>query len=173
MNNIKLRKLVMEDAPLMLEWMQDEELVAFLHADFLNMKLYECEKFIERSWSDPVNKHFAVIEDNEYMGTVSLKNIGEAYAEFAICMRRYALGRGIAIEGMRMILNYGFAQWKLNGIYWCVSPENKRAVKFYDKNQYERLLILSSEDKVREKISRSGYSTEEIQKYIWFMEKRK
>lgn len=43
------------------------------------------------------------------------------------------MGTGISIKAMQKIIQLGFERG-INTIYWCVSPDNKRAVKFYDKN---------------------------------------
>ena len=42
-----LRRLKQSDAPLMLEWMHDEDVVHFMKADFQHKTLSDCEKFIE------------------------------------------------------------------------------------------------------------------------------
>lgn len=47
------------------------------------------------------------------------------------------MGTGISIKAMQKIIQLGFERG-INTIYWCVSPDNKRAVKFYDKNGYQR-----------------------------------
>lgn len=59
-------------------------------------------------------------------------------AEFAITICRDAMGMGYSKFGMHEIIRYGFEELDLANIYWCVSPENKRAIKFYDKNGYPR-----------------------------------
>ena len=83
----KLRKLKQSDAPLMLEWMHDEDVVHFMKADFQHKTLGDCERFIESSQEDSKNIHLAAVDDTDiYMGTVSLKNIDNGSSEFAITM---------------------------------------------------------------------------------------
>lgn len=135
-----LRKLKECDAPLMLEWMHDDDVVHFMKADFAHKTLDDCNEFIANTSLDKENLHFAVVDDNdEYMGTVSLKNIIDGTAEFAITMRKNAMGKGYAKEGMNQIINIGFQNMHLHSIYWYVSPDNKRAIRFYDKNGYHRI----------------------------------
>ena len=137
---VHLRELQQKDAPLMLEWMHDEEVVHFMKADFLHKTLSDCEKFIESAQVDSNNVHLAATDDNDtYMGTVSLKNIDNDSAEFAITMRRAAMGKGYAAEAMKQIIDKVFSELGLEYIYWYVRPENKRAVRFYDKNGYQRM----------------------------------
>ena len=137
---MKLRKLEIKDAPLMLEWMHDPDVVQNMQTDFTDKTLSDCETFIRTSQTDNKNLHLAVVDDdNTYMGTVSLKNIENGAAEFAIAVRKGAMGRGFSKYAMSEIIRTGFEKLKLKSVYWCVSPENKRAVKFYDKNGYTRI----------------------------------
>lgn len=139
---MKLRKLEIKDAPLMLEWMHDADVVQNMQTDFTHKTLSDCENFIRTSQTDNKNLHLAVVDDNNtYMGTVSLKNIENGAAEFAIAARKVAMGKGFSRYAMSEIIRIGFEKLKLRRIYWCVSPENKRAVKFYDKNGYTRIDI--------------------------------
>lgn len=136
---MKLRKLRLADAPLMLEWMHDESVVKNLQANFAAKTLADCEAFI-RSCEDPSqNLHLAIVDDTDtYMGTVSLKHIHGGIAEFAITVRACAMGKGFSGFGMAAILEKGIRELGLSAIYWCVSRHNARAVRFYDKNGYLR-----------------------------------
>ena len=138
---MKLRKLELQDAPLMLEWMHDESVVAKLAANFAAKTIDDCRNFIAASQQDKENLHLAITDENDtYMGTVSLKHIdrGTGTAEFAITVRAGAMGKGFAHFGMESILKMGIQEMGLAAIYWCVSPKNERAVRFYDKNNYLR-----------------------------------
>ena len=73
-----------------------------------------------------------------YMGTVSLKHINNVNAEFAISIRRTAMGKGYARYAMMSILKMAGNDYGLNYVYWCVNPDNKRAIRFYEKNGYAR-----------------------------------
>lgn len=136
---MKLRKLERKDAPLMLEWMHDPTIVENLQANFAEKTLEDCIQFIDNAADSALDMHMAIADDNdEYMGTVSLKHIGQGTAEFAITVRSVAQGKGYAQYGMQKILDYGIHDLGLEAVYWCVSPENGRAVRFYDKNNYTR-----------------------------------
>lgn len=135
-----LRKLELEDAPLMLEWMHDESIVEKMNNDFMSMTSTDCKRFIKRSWDDANNVHLAIDECGEYLGTVSLKNIENERAEFAIAERKKTMGTGVAAEAMREIIRIGFEDMGLNEIYWYVNTDNTRALRFYDKNGYERIM---------------------------------
>lgn len=123
----------------MLEWMHDPMVVEKLQANFASKTVEDCLSFIESAQDYTTDVHLAVVDDcDTYMGTVSLKHIENGTAEFAITVRRAAMGKGYSAYAMKTILAYGLQKRGLKEIYWCVSPENKRAVRFYDKNQYQR-----------------------------------
>lgn len=134
-----LRKLENKDAMYMLEWMHDKEVVKDLNNNFTDKTLDDCISFINNN--DSYNLHLAIVDENdEYQGTVSLKNINSnsKTAEFAITIRKKAMGRGISSKAMKEILSLGFNKLSLENIYWCVNKNNIRAVRFYEKNQYLR-----------------------------------
>ena len=137
---MRLRKLELRDAPLILEWMHDPSVVEYMKADFASMKAEDCEAFIQSAKDTTRDLHMAIVDENDtYMGTVSLKNIDGKTAEFAITVRKEAMGKGFSKYGMRGIIRVGFEELGLEKVYWCVNPENKRAVRFYDKNGYDRV----------------------------------
>ncbi len=167
---VRLRKLRLEDASLMLEWMHDEELVRYLRTDFLSMSLDDCEHFIMKSKNEDVkNIHLAVDVNGEYYGTVSLKNMENGIAEFAICMRRCAAGQGISSEGMKQMLAYGFHSCRLVHIYWCVSAMNKRAIRFYEKNGYKRADLSGCHNAIRIHAIARGYLESDMRLFIWYV----
>ncbi len=173
---MKLRELKISDAPLMLEWMHDEDVVKDLKKDFRSMTLSDCERFIEMSRiasgliksNIGVNiggsVHLAIAGENDkYMGTVSLKEIdrNSGNAEFGITLRSEAMGQGYALYAMQEIIKLGLNAMNLKTIYWCVDPENARAVRFYDKNGYERVSYKDIDAKL-------NYTEKEKLKYIWY-----
>jgi len=167
MSDMKLRKLRADDAPLMLEWMHDDSVTHDLQTDFASKTLDDALTFINNSLTDEENLNLAIVDDNdEYMGTVSLKHIHEGKAEFGITVRRCAMGKGYSSFGMEEILQYGFRNIKLNYVYWCVDPVNARALRFYDKHGYLRI----SHDEIAETVTRLGsYDSEEIKQYVWYI----
>ena len=136
-----LRRLKLKDAPLMLSWMHDENVTGDLRGDFAAKTLADAEGFIVGSKKDENDVHLAVVSDeDEYMGTVSLKSIEDGSAEFAIAVRREAMGRGYAWYGMESIIEKAFDELGLESVYWCVPRENTRAVRFYDKHGFHEAL---------------------------------
>ena len=78
---IKLRELRPEDAPLMLEWMHDQDTQKSFKKDMLSTSLEQAIEFCEDAVIPDVihtgdNLHFAIVDDkDEYLGTISLKNM--------------------------------------------------------------------------------------------------
>ena len=163
-----LRDLKLKDAELMLEWMHDDNVIENMQTDFASKQLEDCERFINTASLSTEDKHFAIVDGNDnYMGTVSLKHIESQTAEFAITVRSAAMGKGYSRYGMQEIIKYGLNEMHLKKIYWCVSPDNKRAVKFYDKNGYARIDI--KEICQCYSVVKKNYSISNIDKYIWYM----
>lgn len=134
---MNVRRLEKKDASLMLEWMHDKNVTEKLSANFGAKTLEDAELFIENSLADKTNYHLAITNDNdEYMGTVSLKHITTQDAEFAITVRSCAMGKGYSWFGMKQILKIGFEGFNLERIYWCVDKTNERAVKYYNKHGF-------------------------------------
>lgn len=139
---MRLRNLMEKDAPLMLEWMHDPDVTKGLAGDFATKNLTDCQNFIKSCADDAENLHRAVVSDgDEYMGTVSLKQINRQTktAEFAITIRKAAMQKGYAWYGMEKFLRLAFEEQDLECVYWCVSSENPRACKFYDKHGFQRV----------------------------------
>lgn len=132
---IRLRQLQIKDAPLMLEWMHDDMNKEIFQANFVAMKLEDVESFIEKSFTEE-NHNFAIVdESDEYLGTITLKNINvkNNNAEYAISMRKVARGKGVADAATKLILRYAFEELLLERVYLCVQDNNGRARGFYEK----------------------------------------
>ena len=162
---MKLRMLELKDAPLMLEWMHDDDVVKDLFANFKEKTIEDCKNFISYSQKSESDLNLAIVdESDEYLGTVSLKHIDkeEKTAEFAITVRKKTMGTGASAFGMKAILEKGIRELGLDKIYWCVSRINARAVRFYDKNGYQRT------ESVPQKIL-SAYPDELLKDFIWYV----
>ena len=158
---MNLRNLKASDAPLMLEWMHDTTVVEKLQTNFASKTIDDCYAFIKNSITDS-DINLAIADDNdEYMGTVSLKHMDSSSAEFAITIRKCAMKKGISIWAMNEIIALAKNKYQIKDIYWCVSPENLRAVRFYDKNGFSRVDISTIKANLH-------YTPEQINYYIWY-----
>lgn len=136
---MKLRLLEKKDIPGMLEWMHDSEVNRFFRFDADNMTTEKAEEFIDKALEDASQKrsfHFAIVDDNdEYMGTISLKDIDwdAKTGEYAISLRRSAQGKGIGSMATKQLLEFAFSEIELNRVFLNVLEDNNNAIKLYEK----------------------------------------
>ena len=136
---MKLRKLKEKDAFRMLEWMHYEESKDIFEKDFCNKTIDDVLKFINNERGNEI--HYACVDENDnYLGTVSLKNIdtNNLNAELAISFLREAQGTGAATFAVNEIINIGFNKFGLYKIYLNVLSTNIRAIKFYIKSGFKK-----------------------------------
>ena len=131
-----LRELKKKDAYGMLEWMKDPECNVHFRFNPESITLESVIDFIEKALVSKNNKHYAVADENDdYLGTISLKNINykDSTAEYAIALRKSASGKGIGYKATLAILDIAFNELDLNRVYLNVLPDNKRAIALYLK----------------------------------------
>lgn len=136
---ITLRELAIQDEPMMAEWMQDEDIVKNFNVDFRSINKIDRIQFIENGSKTSNSIHRAIIDNsNEYLGTVSLKNIDSLSkrAEYAIVLRRKAIGKGVAKEATKEILRKAFVELELEEVFLTVLCTNRRAIMFYEKSGF-------------------------------------
>lgn len=132
---MKLRRLSPEDAKGMLEWMHEPTINEIFQTDFSKYDLNAVENFISNSFTEK-DKHFACTNEfNEYLGTVSLKNIdyNSKNAEYAISFRKSVHGTGASYWATDEILKIAFYELNMEKVYLNVISRNVRAVFFYEK----------------------------------------
>ena len=131
---IRLRKLEEKDAEFMYEWMTDPEIFSFFRFDASSVTLQTCREYILHAYDDLNSIHYAIVnEKDEYLGTVSLKNITEKDAEYAISTRKKVHGTGVAYKATMEILQIAFEELHLQEVYLNVLGDNTRAISFYKK----------------------------------------
>lgn len=136
---IHLRELVVEDAEGMLEWMHDPNIQQSFQIDMAGKTLEDVREFIEAAqyiMADGSDMHFAIAgEMDEYMGTISLKNISlrDRRAEYAISLRKCIQGKGVGYAATFLLLDYAFYALKLNRIFLNVLSDNVAAIHLYQK----------------------------------------
>ncbi|MDK2907091.1 hypothetical protein X928_05385 [Petrotoga miotherma DSM 10691] len=142
--DIKLRPLKLTDADYMKEFTEDEDISRNLLFTRYPFPTENMISFIKTSWEDKRNIHYAIANENdEYIGTISLKNISyiDKNAEYAIVTRKKYWGLNVASLATDKILNYGFYTLNLNKIYLNVLSSNLRAIRFYKKYGFNQEAI--------------------------------
>ena len=136
---MKLRALEVKDIPYMLEWMKDRELVQFYRFDAEKSNSETAREFIERAKESKQDLHFAIVdEQDEYLGTASLKNIDyvNKNAEYAIALRKKAIGQKIALAVGKEIFRKAFEELQLERVYSNVLSSNERCIRHCEKLGY-------------------------------------
>lgn len=130
----KLRPLKPSDAPFMLEWMHDSDVTQYLRLNGADATKTDALRFIESARDESQTVHRAIVDESDtYLGTVSLKDIKGGEAEYAIALRKCAMGTGAAQVATELIWDYGFETLGLTRIYLNVLEENQRAIRFYTR----------------------------------------
>ena len=129
-----LRKLQLQDAPFMYEWMTSKDVNKYFRFDPKKVSLDSCREFIKNSFSD-TEKNYAIDENGEYIGTVSLKHIDyhDLNAEYAISLREKYRKMGYGFNATKEILKIAFEELKLNKVYLNVLSSNENATRMYEK----------------------------------------
>lgn len=141
-----LRKLQPKDADGMLEWIKDPDINCFFQFNADSRNRQNVLEFIIHAEDDRNCRHFAIVDEkDEYLGTVSLKNINprNENAEYAISLRKKAIGTGVARQATLELFHIAFKELNLQKVYLNVFQENLRAINFYIKMgfQYEGTFI--------------------------------
>lgn len=134
-----LRKLKPKDGPRMLEWIKDSSINQYFRFNPEENTPETIQSFIAAAQNDLNNLHLAIADaDDSYLGTVSLKGIDRMarHAEYAIAMHPSAIGTGTAKFATDKILEIAFAEQKLERVYLNVLSENLRAIRFYEKYDF-------------------------------------
>lgn len=138
---IILRELKEKDAPLMFEWMHDPMIQKGFRKNMMGMTLHDAEFFcksatIPETLENGQTLHFAIVdEQDEYLGTISLKEIDQynKSAEYAISTRRKAQGKDIAKQSTYLLLKKAFNEYGLHRVYLSVLADNVAAIHLYEK----------------------------------------
>lgn len=154
---IHLRELELKDAPLMYEWMHDNDIQKCFQKKMNMYSIKEIESFCMNNNPLPdiicqgTTIHYAIANDiDEYLGTISLKNIDiiNKRAEYAIALRNKAQGQGIAYEASCELIRLAFNDYNLTEIYLSCFSDNEKAIDLYKRlgfvKEHEERLVLDN-----------------------------
>ena len=137
----KLRPLKQKDCNGMLDWMHDPQINHLYTDKIRNATLESVSRFVEdaeKLMKQGITYHYAIVDErDDYLGTISLKNIEPVKgAEYAISMRGTCHGKGIASWATQEILRMAFEEMGLHRVYLNVLADNEHANRFYVKNNF-------------------------------------
>lgn len=135
-----IRRIEEKDKKNMMEWMKDTDISKCFKKKFNSYTDKDIDEFIKNSFTNE-NKHFAFVDEHDnYLGTISLKNIDydNSKAEVAIVARKCAQGTGEAQKALKELIEYAFNELKLHKLYVNILEENIRSRKFFTKVGFRR-----------------------------------
>lgn len=161
-----LRRLLEKDVPFMIEWMRDEDIQQRFQKDMKSITEEQALAFcrsseIPEKLTENISIHFAIVDEkDDYLGTISLKNISllNRTAEYAISTRKCVHGKGVSKEATRLLLEKAFDEYGLHKVYLNVLKDNIRAIHFYEKCGFVY------EGEFREHIMKNG----EYKTLVWY-----
>ena len=134
---MRLRNLEAKDAPFMYEWMKDATVNCWFRFDPEATTMELVKQFIKvNDNTDGVDYHYAIVDEaDEYLGTVSIKNVDliAKSGEYAIVLRSSAQGKGAGSFATKAIQKIAFEELKLHRLYLNVLSDNVHAWNFYER----------------------------------------
>lgn len=134
--HLRLRKVKYRDKWYIYEWMKNPDIAQFFQFDSACISIKQIESFITKAQVFAGNRHYAIVDDeDEYLGTVSLKNIDtrNRKCELAIALRVKHIGKGVGAFGVAEALRIAFSEMMLHKVYLNVFKHNLRAIRLYEK----------------------------------------
>lgn len=138
---MRLRDLELKDVQEIYSWVKNSDIANNVNDN----ELTSFEKVLDfiRTCNNRLNeKYFAIVnEEDMYEGTIGLKHIDakQKQVEFSIVVKEDAMGKGYAWFGMVEILKYSFETLGMEKVYWYVSKDNLRAIRFFRKHGFNSL----------------------------------
>lgn len=144
---VNIRKFEEADIPNKVKWINDPQNNVFLHYDL------PLEEKKTRIWFNKnchrTDRYDAIIEvDGIPVGLIGLLFIDRINqkAEYYITIgERAYLGKGVANQASKLLLDYAFGTLGLNRIYLYTETENSAAVKSYEKIGFHREGVLKND----------------------------
>ncbi|HLV31914.1 MAG TPA: GNAT family N-acetyltransferase [Chitinispirillaceae bacterium] len=147
---IKLRKAVLEDRPIIYNWMANSNITKTMLGgpDYPDAPIPSFDEFVE-DFSDSFfteiessGKCFIIMNDNEEIGTLcyDLMNLRNNWVVLDIWLKdEMFCGKGYGSEALKLLCIYLFDSKGINNFYISPSLRNTRAIKSYEKAGFTKL----------------------------------
>ena len=144
---VRIRKFIREDIPFKVEWINNPLNNKYLHYD-LPLEVTKTENWFDNN-KDRTDRYDAtIVVDNIPVGLIGILGIdyknkkGEYYITLG---NRDYLGKGVAKDASRLILEYAFESIGLNKIYLYTEFDNLGAQKLFEKVGFIREGLLKED----------------------------
>ena len=131
---------MLKDSEKMLEMLNDVEINKNFSFAGKKFTINEVSTFIAGSNKDLQRIDYAIVDEQDnYLGTISLKNLNfnSKEAEYAISLTKNAIGKGAATIATNLLVEKAIVEFNLKEIYLNVKKDNFRAINFYKKYGFE------------------------------------
>jgi RimJ/RimL family protein N-acetyltransferase/glycosyltransferase involved in cell wall biosynthesis len=141
MYSVLLRPLREEDALTSYKWRNDQEIWKYTAGKpdkYITEKI-ETE-WIKRVLAETDSVRFAILADGKYIGNIQITNIlpkNEGEYHIFIGEKDY-WNKGVATLASRQLIRYAKEELKLKRLYLFVNPNNKPAIKVYERCGFNR-----------------------------------
>lgn len=133
---VKLRKLNISDAEFIVKWAKNKDITKYTSVIAPPCELKEAKNFIKKANLDIKNRSayefgIELKENKDLIGTINLSNINKKNknAEVGIWLAKDYWDKGLSIEALNLILQFGFEKLRLEKIQARVLHKNVRAQK--------------------------------------------
>lgn len=175
---VALRNVEETDAPLVLRWMNDEEVTHYMFTGQRPLTLTQVTEELRRQTESASNTVF-IVEDLKTRRPVGLGGLYDIHAtarkaEFRVLLgERECWNKGYGTEVTELLTFYGFDRLNLHRIWLGVTAENRGGVRAYQKAGYREEGRLREDlyrnsryyDSIRMSILRSEYYPDRHKKH--------
>lgn len=129
------------DLPRISSYMNDRSVRTFLRDPARLFFLEDEEEWYERIRKSQGDRVFAIIENDDFSGLVSLHELdirnGNAYVAYSV--EREKWGRGLATEAVYLVVKYAFEYLNLRKLHSSVMEPNTASSRVLVKNGFREL----------------------------------
>ncbi|MDX1837999.1 N-acetyltransferase [Legionella taurinensis] len=138
---VTLRFPLQSDSANYFKWINDKELVLF-NGNFKEVSQQEHQQWFDNLFKPSDAITFSILEnqDNKLIGSCSLRNISQIHHNAELQIRigeREYQNRGYGSDAVRKLVDWGFSSLNLKRIYLNVLSTNQRAIKAYQKCDFQ------------------------------------
>lgn len=131
----KLRAILEKDMPVLHKWINDPEVIRFTNTYRPISEMEQKEWFSDIAYFRN-NYVFGIIftDDDKLIGTCGLYDFDKISRKAELRMKILDVnnrGKGIGIDALKQLLDFGFSDLNLNKIWLRVMTDNAAAVKLY------------------------------------------
>jgi RimJ/RimL family protein N-acetyltransferase len=121
-----------------LSWLNDHEVTRYLETGVFPATQQDLEKYYESITGTSNQVLLAIVDkaSNAHIGNIKLGPINWIHRRSLLGILigdKSFWGKGVGLEAMRLMVEYGFCRLNLHRIYLAVFAENEAGVRLYEK----------------------------------------